>query len=177
MNGKLAGSFAVLSLLLAACGQDAPPSIEGVGETVGLPPPRVREAEVSTLYDADGVPLASGERVAGLELPVGLTELSAPTRRRHIYNSEIDVPHLLRFFGPRLVTMQIEHEGERVTYLDAVPRGARGGVVRLDVSLRPTSASPARLEIRERPPARAETSRVSVDDVRRHFDRVTKNRE
>lgn len=174
--GLLLSSFAALGAL--ACGDDAPPSTEGVGREVIEPPPRAVEDESARLYDAEGVPLASDVVVAGLVLPRGLTKIDAlSSTRRHVYRSEIPAARLLRYFGPRLTTMQIDRAGERVTYVEAIPRGVRGGIVKLDVTIQPSSAEEARVEILERAPPMPEGAVVSEEEIRRHLDRATKNRE
>lgn len=160
-----------------ACAEPAPPSADDVGREVRHPPPR-RIDEGEQLYDARGVPLESGERVAGLTLPRGLTAQPAlSTERRHVYVSSIPRERLLRYFGPRLTTMNIREDGEVVTYVDAAPREARGGIVKLDVTILPSSAHGARVEIYERPPEHREAPQVSEETIRRHLDGLTKNRE
>ena len=164
-------TLSVLAGMLAACSGDVPPSMDGVGGEV-RPPPPPRRTRGETLYDAEGVPLESDVRVAGLVLPRGLTEVAgAGDARRHVYTSAIPHQKLLRYFGPRLVTMQIEERGAAVTYLEAVPRGVRGGVVKLDVTIQPSSsAQAARVEVYERPPPPLPGVVVSEDEIRRHFD-------
>ena len=87
-----------------------------------------------------------------------------------MYTSSIPPARLLRYFGPRLYTMNIEQRGQTVTYRDAEPRGARGGVVKLDVTIEPTSAHPSRVEIVERPPAPPEGVVIPTEEIRRHFE-------
>lgn len=141
------------------------------------PTPPPRRVLSPSLYDADGVPRASDRRVAGLTLPVDLSE-SRRVGRRHIYHStRIPAARMLRYFGPRLVTVLVEREGARVTYRDALPRGVRGGAVKLDVTIEPTSSAPARVEIRERPPPAPPGVTVSADEIRRHLTERARHRE
>lgn len=163
--------IAFLAGLLLACGGEPPPSADGVGVVVEPPPPRPVRDPNAELYDANGVPRESDERVAGLVLPRGLTKVEAlATERRHVYTSSIPPARLLRYFGPRLYTMNIEQRGQAVTYRDAEPRGARGGVVKLDVTIEPTSLHPSRVEIVERPPAPPEGVVIPAEEIRRHFE-------
>lgn len=165
------------SALLLAC--SSPPSLDGVGEVVAeAPPPEPVAAPDSDIYDEAGQLRESDERIAGLIVPRGLTkvaELSAP--RRHVYVS--DVPHtkVLRYFGPRLLTMQVEHRGSQVVYEQATPRGVRGGVVQLDVSIEPTSNGTTYVEIYERPPPPPPGVVISEDEIRRHFRERQRNAE
>jgi hypothetical protein len=166
-----------LILVAIACSDPVPPSADGVGREVPTPVVERQPRVDDRMYDARGVPLPSDERVAGLTLPRGLTKQPAlSSERRHVYHSTVPRAPLLRYFGPRLTTVNIQERGEAVTYVDAVPREARGGIVRLDVSILPSSAHGARVEIYERPPPR-EGVQVSEEAIRRHLDSLTKNRE
>lgn len=161
----------------AGCSEEAPPSVEGVGREIVMPPPR--EIVQHSIYDADGVPRESEERVAGLTLPLGLERVENGVERRHLFRSEVSTDALLRYFGPRLTTVRIDREGERVTYREAVPREVRGGVVKLDVTIQPSSqrGTRARLEIYEIPPPPPEGGVVSEEEIRRHLDGLREHRE
>jgi hypothetical protein len=133
------------------------------------PPPPASEPEQGgrpALYDADGVPLEGEVNVAGLTLPVGLTAVRE-AERRHVFTSEIPVRRLVRYFGPRLSTVEVTREGERVAYRNAAPVGVRGGVVRLDVLLEPTTGAATRLEIREHPPRPPAGTQISAEEIQR----------
>jgi hypothetical protein len=164
-------------MVLSSCGRDPLPSEDGVGAELAPPAPRRARAEESIL-DERGVPLESEERVAGLVLPRGLDELEElSSERRHVYVSDIPQDRLVRYFGPRLTTVHIDREGSSATYRDAIPRGVRGGRVRLDVTIRPSSSRGSRVEIYERPPPPPAGVRVSEEQIRRHLDGLNKNRE
>src|SRR5690606_21417128 len=118
--------LAWVSLLFAVACSEAPPSADGVGEPVEPPRPRERRDPDAELYDDSGVPRESDVRVAGLVLPRGLTEVEAlRSARRHVYTSDIPPQRLLRYFGPRLYTVNIEQRGQAVVYHDAEARSAR----------------------------------------------------
>lgn len=145
--------------------------MEGVGQEVPLPAPRERRDPAAELYDEEGVPRESDDRVAGLVLPRGLTKIDAlSVDRRHVYTSEMPPQKLLRYFGPRLTTMQIDRRGEAVTYREAIPRGVQGGAVKLDVTIEPTPENPSRIEIYERPPPPPEGTVISEEEIRRHLE-------
>ena len=152
-------------VLVLGCSEEAPPSTDGVGAPVQTPRARERSGP-DPLYDAHGVPLESEERVAGLVLPRGLTENEAVSEeRRHVYVSRVPPDRLLRYFGPRLTTVQIDQHGENVTYRDAIPRGVRGGVVHLDVTVRPSSANAAVVEILELSPPPPDGVTVPEEEI------------
>ncbi|MGF1466114.1 MAG: hypothetical protein ACFCGT_08260 [Sandaracinaceae bacterium] len=173
MTGRVLG---LARAAIAAGCSSPPPSQEGLDEPVAPPPPRPARPAAEQLYDADGVPLPSETRVAGLVLPVGLTPLRR-TERRHIFTSRIPAGRLLRYFGPRLMTMEVERRGSRVTYRDATPRDAGGAMMHLDVTVEPTSGTEARVEIVERAPPPPEGTVVTVDEVQRRFREAMENRE
>jgi hypothetical protein len=161
---------------LVACSD--PPSADGVGERVPEEPPRRRIDPRAELYDAEGVPRESSERVAGLVLPRGLTAQEALSEnRRHIYTSEVPPQKLLRYFGPRLYTMNIEQRGEAVLYREALPRGVQGGAVKLDVTIQPSALHASRVEIYERPPPPPAGTVIPEAEIRRQLESLTKNRE
>ncbi|MBX3269711.1 MAG: hypothetical protein KF729_05595 [Sandaracinaceae bacterium] len=168
------GSF-LAALVGVACGEDVIPSTEGLGAPVVEPPPPERERE--TLYDAEGRLRESDTVVAGLRLPRGLEPDRLLSKgRRHVYHSDVPPQKLVQYFGPRLLTLQIDHEGDRVRYVDAAPTGVRGGVVKLDVTIEPTSARPSLVEVFERPPPPVAGARTSEEEVRRHLDSLQPQR-
>lgn len=126
-----------------------------------MPEPRgvdVREARAQAqaraserLYDSEGALRESDEVVAGLRLPVGLERIHGD-ERRHVYRTRVPLRAVQRYFGPRLVTGEVDRLGDGAIYRRAVPKDVRGGVVKLDVSILPV-ASGTRVEIVEiRPP-------------------------
>jgi hypothetical protein len=165
------------ALAVVACSEQ-PPSAEGVGEVVVEAPPPRRLPTGLDLYDEEGVPRESTERVAGLVMPVGLSKVGELSReRRHVYTSQIPPEKLLRYFGPRLTTMDVQRRGSMVSYREAIPRGVQGGVVKLDVTIQPSSAHPSRVEIYERPPPPPPGVVIPEEEIRRHFEALQKNRE
>ncbi len=140
----------MLFLLVVGCGRQAP------APPAPPAPPSTEDSETApsagptALYASDGSLLPSGEVVAGLPLPRGLEPILSQGRE-HVYRSKVPLEKLQRYFGPRLLTGQVEPLGGGVVYRGARPRDARGGVVRLDVKLVPGAAG-TRVEIVELPP-------------------------
>jgi hypothetical protein len=163
-------SFPWVGIALVVACSEPPPSLDGVGEVVAVPPPPEPLPAPPSIYDPEGLPRESSERIAGLVLPMGLTKVEAlSSERRHAYYSEVPYEKLLRYFGPRLITGNVERTGAAVTYLQATPRGVRGGLVQLDVRVEPTAGRPAFVEIFERPPPVRPEAMVSEQEVLRHF--------
>ncbi|MBW2460989.1 MAG: hypothetical protein JRH11_05040 [Deltaproteobacteria bacterium] len=137
------------------------------------PPPVIVEAQPpgpaanpNALYDEEGNLLESDVVVAGLRLPRGF-ELTVEVDRRHVYDSHVPIEKIHRYFGPRLITGQVDRHGDGATFREAVPRAARGGIVKLDVSIVPRSRTTTRIEIRELLPAPANP--LSEDEIIRRW--------
>lgn len=137
-------------LALAACGS------EPAGEAVFEPPATPAAApepgpERVSIYDAQGELRESDVVVAGLRLPRGLDE-KLSTERRHVFETSVPIEKVQRYFGPRLRTPVVTPNGQGVTYRDAAPRDATGGVVRLDVSIVPAGVGRVQVDVYELPP-------------------------
>jgi len=167
----------IAGVLLVGCSGEPPASGDGVGEVV-VAPERARRQVPETLYGPEGIPRESDVVIAGLTLPLGLTEVeSLREERRHAYTSEVPVTPLLRYFGPRLTTVDITQESGRTVYRNSVPREVRGGIVHLDVTIRSSSAYAARVEIFERTPPLPEGTVISPEAIRRELEEQMRNRE
>jgi len=156
--------FALFALFTGACEEEV---------EVRPPPPVVMEAQPpgpaanpNTLYDEEGNLLESDVVVAGLRLPRGF-ELTAEVDRRHVYDSHVPIEKIHRYFGPRLITGQVDRHGDGATFREAVPREARGGIVKLDVSITPRNRTTTRIEIRELLPEPANP--LSEDEIIRRW--------
>jgi hypothetical protein len=121
------------------------------------PPPRSTIDEPAPpapppIYGEDGELLESDQRVAGLILPRGLEEVLRE-QHRYVFRSSAPVIQVQRYFGPRLITGQVDAlPTGGVAYRDAVPREAREVAVHLDVIIEPSSVAQSRIEILEHPP-------------------------
>ncbi len=159
-----------LALLVAiGCGgpTEAPPPVE-------RPPRAVRERPIrpvrETLYGSDGQLVETDERVAGFPLPRGMTKLR-DEGRRHIYRTEAPLGKVQAYFGRRLMTGQVDRQGEAVVYRDALARN--GSPVHLDVTIAPGSTGLTRVEIHElappavNPPTEADYERQLARDMQR----------
>ncbi len=135
--------------MVGACGDETG---TGASNTVPLAErSKNQKGAKDELYDAEGNLLASGKKVAGLTLPRGL-EPSTKRARSRSYTTKVPLNKVLRFFGPRLQTGTVDRIGQGIIYRQAIPRGVKGGVVKLDVSVLPSSKGGARVEIVELPP-------------------------
>jgi len=142
----------VLAAVVVGCGDDA----SRAEDQLWAPRDRAQaesEERAPPLYDAEGNLLPSGEKIAGLELPRGLAEQEELSQdRRHTFHSEVPMRKLQEFFGTRLITGEVDRLGGGAVYRNAVPKGVRGGVVRMDVSILPMRGGDTRVQIDELPP-------------------------
>ena len=156
-SGGMRRTTGFLSLLLApllgvsvgACGDDAAAPEEGPAVAAEEGTPETAPPEAT--FDADGNLLPSDVVVAGLTLPRGL-ELAYEEERTHVYRTEAAIGRVQAYFGTRLVTGQVDRVGEGAIFREAVPRGVRGGVVKMDVSILALGRGRVRVEIVELPP-------------------------
>ncbi len=150
-HARRASSVVVLALVtFVACGDDDEASEPGAAATAAQTSESEQRAH-QTLYDADGNLLESDDVVAGLRLPRGL-ETILDHDREHIYESRVPIAKINRYFGPRLVTGDVSRRGSGAVFRAAVPRDARGGIVRLDVSILAAGRDRTRVTVYELPP-------------------------
>ncbi|MEM7447271.1 MAG: hypothetical protein AAF355_03415 [Myxococcota bacterium] len=118
-------------------------------------------------YDDEGALLGGSDVIAGLRMPRGL-RLEAEERRKHRYRTEVPIAKVLQYFGPRLFTGQVEKIGAQgAAYRYAVPRGVRGGQVKLDVVVRAMPDGGAQIEVVERVPPSKDPP--SANELRRLY--------
>ncbi len=115
------------------------------------------------LYNAQGQLLPSEDRIAGLVLPRGLTEVRKAERKR-VFRSEVPIRKLLEYFGPRLFTGNVERVGTGAVYRNATVQGVLRSSVKLDVSILRITDELSRVAIREIPPP--PRSAPSLDETR-----------
>jgi hypothetical protein len=93
----------------------------------------------------------------------------------------VELDAMLAYFGPRLVTGQVDRVGAGAVFREAAPRNARGSVVKLDVGIHPSAAGGTRLEIEELPTQNAargaKTQALDPAAVRRAEEIIAASRE
>ncbi|MBX3248947.1 MAG: hypothetical protein KF901_17350 [Myxococcales bacterium] len=141
---------------------------EGTPRSEAPDPEAPAGAQGEPLYDANGDLLPSREVVAGLTLPRGLTKRPLAGERRHVYVTQVPLAKVQAYFGPRLITGQVDRVGAGAVFRRAVPREARGGVVHLDVGVYPVPRGGARVEIYELPPV--PQNQPPPEELMRRFD-------
>lgn len=129
---------ALLGLLAGSC-SSSEPAAEVV---VATPAPKVQAAPVAAplppLYDAAGNLLGSGEMVAWLEVPRGLTKLPTSAGTFHAYRAQgIPSDRIQAFFGARLIAAKFEKLGASGVRLSGgiPPSGSKPQQSLLDVAV------------------------------------------
>lgn len=154
--------------LVAACSSGG----EAAPEIPGAPPadpnrPRLSDDDAS-LFGPDGELVPSDRDIAGLPLPRGL-ETVREQGRDHVFAIRAPLAKVQSYFGPRIVTGDVDRIGAGVVYRAGVARGVRGGEVPLDVSILPRADGTVRVEVVELPPPPPEEDEAAR---RARFERV-----
>lgn len=156
----------LLANLALACG-DAPPE---VAQRKALLRPddvqrrRVEELERRRIFDPQGELIASGERVAGLELPKGL-ELYRELDREHFLQApRITLPQLERFFAPRLEPASITRTATSVAFERArIKDSPASPLLTVRIAQVAGSEPASELLLREAPPPRVFPSAAELE--------------
>lgn len=164
----------VLSYLLVVqacdCSGSKPTSSPKV-EVTEVVKPHKPANHADELYDEKGLLRDSGKKVAGLPLPVALTE-TISEEKRHVYRTHVPINKVLKFFGPKLFTVQVDRHGEGAIYRNAKVLRSKSQSL-LEVSILPITGRKTRIEIREIPPKSANVpkpTQVLERSVREHFN-------
>jgi hypothetical protein len=123
---------------------------EAPGERSVSGEPRKGSA-VTRNYDVEGRLLPSGQYVAGVRLPRGC-ELFLESDLRHVYRIRAPIAKVLAYFGPMMITGNVERRGKGAIYKRASVRGAEVSPTKLDVSILEVGSSMTRIAITELPP-------------------------
>lgn len=141
--------MACASVIIAGgCADSKPPPADSAATKPGGLPTAPKVTPSDLMFDAKGDLVESDEIVAGLRLPRGV-RLIHKTERRHMYETHVEKQKVQKYFGRRLFTGAVEQKGQRVVYKAAVPKGVKGGIVKLDVAIYPMSGGRHRIEIKE----------------------------
>lgn len=145
--GRLCGLTRLVVVLSAiGCGQsrgtvEAKPAI--VREATGL---NVGSAPVNS---AGG--LVTGKiNVGGLYLPAG-SRKRLVHGRRHVFEVTAHIEKVAKYFTPRLEPGALTRLGTGVVFRNAQVKGSKDSMVKLNVSVLPTTDGDTRIEITERP--------------------------
>jgi hypothetical protein len=104
-------------------------------------------------YDAQGRLLPSDDYVAGIRLPRG-AKLFREEELVHVYRIQAPIEKVLAYFGPMMITGNVERRGKGAVYKGASVRGAEVNPTKVDVSILEVGNSMTRISVTElRPPS------------------------
>jgi len=110
-----------------------------------------KSAPIKRNYDAEGRLLPSEDYVAGVRLPRG-AELFREAELQHVYRIRAPIDKVLAYFGPMMVTGNVERRGKGAVYKRASVRGAEISPTKMDVSVLEVGGGLTRISITELPP-------------------------
>ena len=125
-------------------------------------------------YDVEGRLLPSDQYVAGVRLPRG-AELFFESDLRHVYRIRTPIDKVLAYFGPMMITGNVERRGKGAIYKRASIRGAEVSPTKVDVSILEVGSSMTRISITELPPPpayipSADQTKAAARDTWRRLD-------
>lgn len=166
-----------VSLALGACSSqpersDREARGDAPNEEAGKEAPA--RTSIPRTYDAEGRLLPSDEYVAGVRLPRG-AELFRDDELQHVYRIRAPIEKVLVYFGPMMVTGNVERRGKGAVYKHASVRGAEISPTKLDVSILELGSNMTRISITEFPPPpkyvpSADQTRAAARDSFRMLD-------
>lgn len=163
-------------LSLAACRREAPPPpVEGAPVFAPAAAVELAQAEErARVYGADGELLESDVFAGGVKLPRGLRERpGSASAFVHAFETHVDGLKLLRYFGPRVLTGNVERRGGQVIYRNAVARDAPVQAFRIDLSIAPLAGGRWAVEIKELRTEQAQAVRT-LEEANRLFGEMQK---
>ena len=103
------------------------------------------------IIDPQGRLIPSDDFLAGVRLPRGM-ELVREEALLHVYHIRAPIEKVLGYFGPMLITGNVERRGKGAVYRGASVRGAEINPTKVDVSILDLERHRTRVAITELPP-------------------------
>ncbi len=140
---------------------EAVPADEVVPQATPLP------AAPDPLFDAEGRLLPSNRALGGLTLPRGLTN-EQQGNNRHLFEAAVPAIKLVQYFGPRLLTSQVEPSGTGASFINAIALRPTGTAYHMDVLVteRGSHQSSVLIRLTDAPTA---MPRVPTEEDRREY--------
>jgi hypothetical protein len=176
VHGPIVASLIFLS---ASTGCTSEPKTDSRGSTgadakQAHEPEAAKQSSFTRNYDPQGRLLPSDEYVAGVRMPRG-AEIFLESDLRHVYRIRAPIDKVLAYFGPMMITGNVERRGKGAIYKRASVRGAEGSPTKLDVSILEVGSSMTRISITELPPPptyipRSEQTKAAARETWRTLD-------
>jgi hypothetical protein len=110
-----------------------------------------KQEGITRNYDPQGKLLPSDDYIVGIRLPRG-AELTRDDGLRHVYRIQAPIDKVLAYFGPMMITGNVERRGKGAVYKRASVRGAEVNPTKVDVSILEVGYSLTRISVTELPP-------------------------
>lgn len=153
MKGSALLALAALVTLAACKSKPAPspsePPREAPREEAATQ--RVKSLPPERIIDPQGRLIPSDEYIVGIRLPRG-TELFREDDLLHIYRVRAPIDKVLAYFGPMMITGNVERRGSGAIYKGASVRGAEVNPTKVDVSIVELGGHLTRVAVTELPP-------------------------
>ena len=125
-------------------------------------------------FDVEGRLIPSDEYIAGIRLPRGV-ELFRADEVTHVYRIRAPIDRVLAYFGPMMITGNVERRGKGAIYKRASVRGAEVNPTKVDVSILEVGSNLVRISVTELPPPPAHVptssqTRAAARDQSRMLD-------
>lgn len=117
----------------------------------GPPAEVAKPKQLSRSFDAQGRLLPSDDYVVGIRLPRG-SELVREQGLEHVYRVRAPIDKVLAYFGPMMITGNVERRGKGAIYKRASIRGAEVNPTKVDVSILEIGDRATRISVTELPP-------------------------
>ena len=145
--------FLALLVALAACSSKSKAPDQ---PTVVQPNEEVAATEVRTprpprVFDVEGRLIPSDEYILGIRLPRGV-ELFRADEMTHVYRMRAPIKKVLAYFGPMMMTGNVERRGKGAVYKRASVRGAEVSPTKVDLSILEVGSNLVRISVTELPP-------------------------
>lgn len=102
-------------------------------------------------FDPQGRLLPSDDYVAGIRLPRGC-KIFREDELQHVYRIRAPIASVLAYFGPMMITGNVERRGKGAVYKRASVRGAEVNPTKVDVAILEVGSNLTRISITELPP-------------------------
>lgn len=110
-----------------------------------------RTEQVPRRFDVEGRLLPSDDYIVGIRLPRG-AQLFREEELHHVYRIRAPIDKVLAYFGPMMITGNVERRGKGAVYKRASVRGAEVNPTKVDVSILEVGSSMTRISVTELPP-------------------------
>lgn len=130
--------------------------------------------QIPRRFDADGRLLPSDDYIVGIRLPRG-AEVFRDDGLQHVYRIQAPIDKVLAYFGPMMITGNVERRGKGAIYKRASVRGAEVNPTKVDVSILEVGNRVTRISVTELPPPprhmpSSDDTRAAAKDAFRQLD-------